>query len=171
MTAPITAVTDLESLDRALQHMAMLQSRIAEVEATAAALHKRATEYEDAETEADSSELAGLTTLIEPFAREQAARQAAAGGRKEIRVPFGRVKVREQAPEIFREDERALSEWAAPMGYYRYPKVPEPVVDWARIVKEGEPRGERLVLPATGEVIPGCVVRERPESVIIEVAR
>ena len=171
MTAPITAVTDLESLDRALQHMAMLQSRIAEVEATAAALHKRATEYEDAETEADSCELAGLTTLIEPFAREQAARQAAAGGRKEIRVPFGRVKVRELVPEIVREDEAALGEWAMAEGYYRQPPQPAAVLDWKRIVSEGEPRGDRLVLPATGEVIPGCVVRERPESVIIEVAR
>jgi hypothetical protein len=165
MTAPITAVTDLESLDRALQHMAMLQSRIAEVEATAAALHKRATEYEDAETEADSCELAGLTTLIEPFAREQAARQAAAGGRKEIRVPFGRVKVRAAEPE-FERDPDALMDWAAETEFLV--TTTKVRVDWERLKANAKVSGEHLVIPATGEIVPGVVVRDRPESVSIE---
>src|ERR1035437_6072674 len=93
---PIGPVIDLASLDAALQHLAMLQSRIAEVRATAEATRQRANAYEAAETEADLEEICGTPALVEPFAREQAKRQEEAGGRKEIRVPFGRCKVREQ---------------------------------------------------------------------------
>src|ERR1035437_6074703 len=77
---PIGPVIDLASLDAALQHLAMLQSRIAEVRATAEATRQRANAYEAAETEADLEEISGITALVEPFAREQAKRQEEAGG-------------------------------------------------------------------------------------------
>jgi hypothetical protein len=166
---PLAPAVDLEGLGRLFRALENAESRILELEQTAEAEARRVAAWLDRETAPDRELATRLRALIADFARQQAQRQQAIGGHKRVSCPFGECEVRAQQPE-YERDAEILSAWAEANGYTRTPPPPAPMTDWERIRKAGTPRGDRLVLP-DGEVVPGVVVRERPDSVIIRTSR
>jgi phage host-nuclease inhibitor protein Gam len=162
MSAPITAVTDRESLGIALRQMRDAQSRIAENGATAEAEITRVSRWLAAENAADVELRENLTALIRPFAIAEAERQTAMGGHKRVSVPDGDCEVRDQPPEVRRVDEEAIAAWAYEWdadALIRRKPAPPPEVAWDAIKK----------LALAGEDVPGVEIVPQPPKVTVKV--
>jgi len=99
-----------------------------------------------------------LDFLLEDYHRRQLAENPKA---KTIKLPHGELQLRAQQPEYIRDDE-AIKAWAK----VTKPAVmipQDPKLDWAGLKKDLKVNGNKAVDPATGEVVPGIQVVERPD--------
>lgn len=81
------------------------------------------------------------------------------------KLPNGTLRLKQQQPE-YTKDEPVIIEWARK-------NVPELVEDvprlkWADLKKLGQADGEQLIIPETGEVVPGVKVIERGKTFVVE---
>ncbi|NTW04556.1 MAG: hypothetical protein HGA27_00375 [Peptococcaceae bacterium] len=88
---------------------------------------------------------------------------------KTIKLPHGELQMRAQQPEFTKDDEVLLA-WAKENHpeFIIVPPTPEPKLDWPGLKKTAHILNEQIVDPATGEIIPGISVVERPAKFTIK---
>lgn len=154
-------INDHAELSEKMRHLAVIRSRIDELERTAKFEHERVDHWLKDATESDRRWAAELEGMIAAYAlrvREQ-------GGSKSQTTPWGRVATRELQPE-FSRDTDVLMAWARDNGYTRTAET----VDWAALRKAGRVNGAGQ-FHVDGEIVPGVEVIPQQPSVTIEVSK
>ncbi len=154
----------------ACRKLARIESKRAEIKATAEREIARIQEWAMSETQRLDEEAEFFTALLDAYHRRVIADDPKA---KTITLPYGVLKLRAQQPEYIRDD-RQLLPWveANKPDCVRVKKE----TDWARLKSELQfvPDPERphilvAVDPATGERVPGVEALERPDKFSVEV--
>ena len=161
-------IGDLNQLSAAVRRLGNARSRVREIRLTAKREHERVDLWVQDETVQDLMEIEYQEGLISAFARQEAARQAAKGGRKRVTSPWGACDVRALPEEYHGKDTKGLLEWALDDPDRRFVKaVTTETLDWAKLKAACRRDGDHLVLLATGERIPWVEVVDREDSVAI----
>lgn len=81
------------------------------------------------------------------------------------KLPNGTLRLKQQQPEYAR-DEPTIIEWARQNAPELVEDVPK--LKWADLKKLGRADGEQLIIPETGEVVPGVKIVERGRTFVVE---
>lgn len=81
------------------------------------------------------------------------------------KLPNGTLRLKQQQPEYAR-DEPTIIEWARQNAPELVEDVPK--LRWADLKKLGRADGEQLIIPETGEVVPGVKIVERGQTFVVE---
>lgn len=81
------------------------------------------------------------------------------------KLPNGTLRLKQQQPEYAR-DEPTIIEWARQNAPELVEDVPK--LKWADLKKLGRADGEQLIIPETGEVVPGVKIVERGRMFVVE---
>lgn len=158
-------IRDISALNWALRKLAALDRQEAEINELARQEVERIEEWRKKRLESVARSREYLTFLIEEYAREQRALDP----KWKASTPYGRVSFRRQQPKWHWKDDQVLVDWLERAGYtdmVRVKKEPEKAVLKKRfsLADDG-----RVIDPETGEVVPGVVVEEQGEKLVVEV--
>lgn len=153
-------VVDLNELGAAFRRLAAAESRIKEIELTAARERERIARWEKDATASDRRQAEYHRQRIVAFAKARIAEQPK-GAPKSLTTPYGRVELRSRQPEYVRDEE--FRAWCEARGYVREKTHTEP--DWATVKSFAERRGPLLYIG--DEAIPGVVVKDNEDAATV----
>lgn len=154
-------INDHVELSEKMRHLAVVRSRIDELERTAKFERDRIDHWLKDATEIDRGRAAELEGMIAAYAL----RVRAAGGEKSQTTAWGRVTTRELQPEFSRDTDVLLA-WARDNGFTRTTES----VDWAALRKAGRVNAAGQ-FHVDGELVPGVEVIPQSPSVKVEVSK
>jgi len=154
-------VTDLGSAGWVMRKLLVIRRKVKDIEETAERDKRLVTEWCEAEVAKLTHKAAHFEGLLADYHQRVLGEDERA---KTITLPHGKLTFRAQQPTYTRNDDELLA-WARATS-------PELVVvtespNWAEIKQYGKAVGNQLFDPATGEVIPGVTVTERPAKFAI----
>lgn len=158
-------IDDDQKANWALRKIRQLQEkRVANIELAENEIERINMWLDDINSELEQS-IDFFTGLLEQYHRRIFEQDPKA---KTIKLPYGKLKMRNQQPEYRRDDEKLLS-WLKQTGKTDYIVVKESPA-WAQLKKTLQVAGNALVDPETGEVAEGVEVVERGPKFSVEVS-
>lgn len=156
-------IENIDQLNWALRKLAAIKAKENEVRRLADAERQRIAEWEQ-------KELAALErdrSFFEGLVQEYALTQREADPKWKASTPYGRVSFRRQ-PAKWQYDDQKLLEYLKASGRTEFVRIKEEVnkADLKRALKVQD---GRAIDPETGEIVPGIVIEEQPEKLVIDV--
>ena len=156
-------IETLEQADWAVRKIAKIEHRRAEAQALAQAEIQKIEKWlKEQEARANHERLFFETLLKEYMENKQQEEPKT----KTIKLPHGKIAIRQQQPEFIRDNE-ILLDWLKTNRpeFIRIKEEP----DWSGLKKVVQVAGEKVIDPESGEVVAGVRVEERPPKLVVEV--
>jgi phage host-nuclease inhibitor protein Gam len=155
-------IQNLEQADWALRKISIIERRRAEAQAVAQAEISKIQAWLLKQEEKADKERAFFDHLLREYIESKRAEDVKL---KTIKLPHGKIALRQQQPEFVRDNDILLG-WikANRPEFLRVKEEP----DWASLKKEVAVAGEHAV-DANGEIIEGVTVVTREDKLIVEV--
>lgn len=157
-------ITDINSLNWAFRKLSALKSKEKEIKQLADLEHERIDQWENSELAPINNSMHFFESLIAVYHAKQLAEDPKA---KTISTPYGKSKTRKSnaAPEKANEEE--ILQYVIENEMYDFVKNSVEWADLKKSLKIAEISGEKVVVDANGQLVPGVTVK--PESITYSV--
>ncbi|WP_430482779.1 host-nuclease inhibitor Gam family protein [Rossellomorea marisflavi] len=153
-------IKDMDSLNWAFRKISALKAKEKEIKILAASERERISEWEKRELVPIHNSISNFEILISHYHANKLAEDPKA---KTISTPYGKSKTRRSKEAADKENEDAILDYVLKEELFEFIKQS---VNWAELkknLKVVEISGEKLVVDANGQLVPG--VKVKPESI------
>lgn len=158
------AITSMESLNWAFRKLHALKLKESDIKTLAASEQERIAQWEAKETREIEQNRAFFESLIAEYASK---RRAEDDKFKKEKTPYGSITFTKQLPEYVYDD-AALLGWLEENEYYDQVKVTKSVANKSELKKMFTLSNGLLVDAASGNIVQGVTVVNRPDKLKIE---